>query len=169
LSNDLFFLRWTCMQKHSPNTTLLWIHSESEALFWKCSLIIIFDIYSTEWFNLHCFLWNSPGHSICTWDIRSSWHSNWRSHKSWFVLCIRLKKGSLVCYLLYDDIYSIDLSSSLPEFLKMMSWFVVLVFCSGNSGGPAFNEQGECIGVAFQVLLLGHITGTWTGDLWFWT
>lgn len=21
----------------------------------------------------------------------------------------------------------------------------------GNSGGPAFNDQGECIGVAFQV------------------
>jgi len=32
-----------------------------------------------------------------------------------------LKKGSLVCYLLYDDIHSIDLSSSLPEFLEMMS------------------------------------------------
>lgn len=23
----------------------------------------------------------------------------------------------------------------------------------GNSGGPAFNDQGECIGVAFQVVL----------------
>lgn len=73
-----------------------------------------------------------------------------------------------ICYM--TDVQSIDLSSSLPEFLK---WWADLLFwpffCSGNSGGPAFNDQGECIGVAFQVLLLSHITGTWTCDLWFWT
>jgi len=26
-----------------------------------------------------------------------------------------------------------------------------VVIVAGNSGGPAFNDQGECIGVAFQV------------------
>lgn len=26
---------------------------------------------------------------------------------------------------------------------------------SGNSGGPAFNSQGECVGIAFQSLKVG--------------
>ncbi len=30
---------------------------------------------------------------------------------------------------------------------------------SGNSGGPAFNGKGECVGIAFQVKLVG-LTGS---------
>lgn len=29
---------------------------------------------------------------------------------------------------------------------------------SGNSGGPAFNNQGECVGIAFQVTSNGYST-----------
>lgn len=32
---------------------------------------------------------------------------------------------------------------------------------SGNSGGPAFNSQGECVGTAFQSLKVSRLPSAW--------
>ena len=41
---------------------------------------------------------------------------------------------------------------------------------SGNSGGPAFNSQGECVGIAFQSLkvwvCLASCLGSYFGMIW---
>lgn len=53
---------------------------------------------------------------------------------------LRLSTGS------YTNIYS----HSYALFTFSVAFAYAMKFL-GNSGGPAFNDQGECIGVAFQV------------------
>ena len=85
-------------------------------------------MYSIEWLYLHYILSNSPGHSICTWDIRPSWHSNWCSHKSRFVfyVCFWQKKSALLfCYSLYDEFRALTYLAWDWVILELMTWFLL--------------------------------------------
>lgn len=55
-------------------------------------------------------------------------------------ICSCLK---LQTFFFLNDVFPLSLSFFEP--------YLILPSILGNSGGPAFNDQGECIGVAFQV------------------
>ena len=58
---------------------------------------------------------------------------------------------------LYSGVVSrIEVTSYAHGSTELLAVQIDAAINSGNSGGPAFNNAGECVGIAFQVTVCVH-------------